>query len=301
MKERKTLMAQAAMLYYKNNYTQQEVAEMMGLTRQTVSKLLAEAVENHVVEIKINNPDEQATDMKRDFAEAFNVKAIICPSAGNDVALRQFLVAERAAEYLSCAVKHGGKRIGLSWGRMVSATVQNMTAIATEGNMVFPLLGATNDDREYFLPNELARELADKLSARVKYAWFPCRPDSEEDAELLAKTSYYKSMQDLWSSCDVAVMGIGNNKAFTLLDPNGVRESRVVGDVAMHFFDKSGKIIDNSDSVLRISYAQLQNAGEKIGIVSGDDKIEAIIGALRTGLIDTLITDEYTAKAVLEY
>ena len=36
-------------------------------------------------------------------------------------------------------------------------------------------------------------------------------------------------------------------------------------------------------------------------LFGGKEKAEAIAGALRTKMIDTLITDEYTAKQVLQY
>lgn len=301
MKDRKTLMAQCAALYYKESLTQQEIAEVLGLTRQTVSKLLTEAVEEGVVEIRINNPEIESQDLKKEFFDAFNVKALICNAAGSDPGLRQYLVAERAGEYLSSVLRRGSKRIGVAWGRTVSAVVKAMPEVESQGNVVFPLFGATNHEQEYFLPNELARELAGKIGASVKYAWFPYRPDSREDAELLTRTSYYNSLQSLWSECDVAVMGIGNNTAFTLLDPGVRHTERVVGDVATHFFDLNGNIIDDDRVLIRISSEQLKRAEERIAIVSGNDKTEAIIGALRTGMITTLITDEYTARAVLEY
>ena len=56
-------------------------------------------------------------------------------------------------------------------------------------------------------------------------------------------------------------------------------------------------------NALCASADELRRAGETVAIVCSDeesDKAEAIIGALRTGLIDTLITDEHTAQAVLE-
>lgn len=301
MKNRKTLMAQVAVLYYKEKRTQQEIAEVLGLTRQTVSKLLAEAVEENVVEIRINNPEAQTQDLRTEFRDAFGVKAIICESAGADEALRQYLVAERGAEYLAHVIKHGGKKLGVAWGRTVSAVVKALPVVHTVGNVVFPLFGATNHEREFFLPNELARELADKLYAGVKYAWFPYRPDSRDDAELLTRTSYYKSMRELWSGCDVALMGVGNNTALTLLEPDALHGERVVGDVATHFFDSDGKIVEGDDTLLRIAYEELKNVGERIAVVSGNDKAEAIIGALKSGLVSTLVTDEYTARAVLEY
>ena len=57
------------------------------------------------------------------------------------------------------------------------------------------------------MSNELARSFADKIGARVKYAWFPYRPDCIDDCELLKKTSYYKSLCDLWNNIDIAIVG----------------------------------------------------------------------------------------------
>ena len=53
MENSKKQMAEAAVLYYEKEYTQQEIANLMGLSRQTVSKLLTDAVKENIVEIKI--------------------------------------------------------------------------------------------------------------------------------------------------------------------------------------------------------------------------------------------------------
>ena len=37
-----------------------------------------------------------------------------------------------------------------------------------------------------------------------------------------------------------------------------------------------------------------------VAIACGDSKLKAITGALRTGIVDVLITDEYTAQHILE-
>jgi len=52
----KKQMSEAAILYYEKNYTQQKIAQIMNLSRQTVSKLLNEAIKENIVEIKIHNP-----------------------------------------------------------------------------------------------------------------------------------------------------------------------------------------------------------------------------------------------------
>ena len=176
------------------------------------------------------------------------------------------------------------------------------SAIDTDGNVVFPLFGATDREESYFLSNELARSFADKIEANVKYAWFPYRPDSAEDRELFKKTSYYKKISGLWSSIDIAIVGIGNSdiiQTFGKIFGYNEKCGYAVGDISTHFFDADGKFIDLYENTLCASEENLENAGETIAVACGDDKADAIYGALSTGTVDTLITDEYTARKIL--
>ena len=51
-KDEKMIMSEVAILYYEKKHTQQEIANLMNLSRQTVSKLLNDAVKENIVEIK---------------------------------------------------------------------------------------------------------------------------------------------------------------------------------------------------------------------------------------------------------
>ena len=57
-RDEKLLMWEAATLYYEKKHTQQEIAELLGLSRQTVSKLLNDAVKENIVEIRIHDPQK---------------------------------------------------------------------------------------------------------------------------------------------------------------------------------------------------------------------------------------------------
>ena len=73
-----------------------------------------------------------------------------------------------------------------------------MPEIKTNRNTVFPLFGATDNEKLYFSSNELARGMADKIGANVKYyAWFPYITDSKNDCDLLKNLSYYKKINAL--------------------------------------------------------------------------------------------------------
>ena len=62
MKTEKILMSEVATLYYKKNLTQQEIAATLHLTRQTVSKLLSDAIDEKIVEIIIHDPQKDCAD-----------------------------------------------------------------------------------------------------------------------------------------------------------------------------------------------------------------------------------------------
>ena len=64
MKTEKILMSEVATLYYKKNLTQQEIAETLHLTRQTVSKLLSDAIEEKIVEIIIHDPQKDCKELE---------------------------------------------------------------------------------------------------------------------------------------------------------------------------------------------------------------------------------------------
>lgn len=299
----KKQMQEAAILYYEKKYTQSEIAQVMNLSRQTISKLLNDAVKENIVEIKIHNPQIDCKELEKAICDKFNVKnAVVCGASTADLPLCQLMTVKKAAEYIRTLIQSSNQKIAISWGRTVQSLISEFPDMNIAGNIVFPLFGATDQEQPYFQSNELARSLADKIGAKVKYAWFPYRPDNIDDCELFKKTSYYKKLYDLWCSIDIAIVGIGNSEIIqTFGKVFGYNEkcSSVIGDISTHFFSKDGKFIDLYENTLCASKENIKNAKQTIAIACGYDKADAIIGALRTGIIDTLITDEYTSRKML--
>lgn len=305
MKTEKILMSEVATLYYKKNQTQQEIAETMHLSRQTVSKLLNDAIEEKIVEIIIHDPEQDSKALEKQICDTFGIRGcVVCSVSGRNEAVHRLMTVEAAVEYILPIIKRGNQNIALSWGRTIQELIRSLPEISTTGNTVFPLFGATDNENAYFSSNELARKLADKLNATPRLAWFPYLADSDEDSALLKQLGYYKRMRDMWNTADLAILGIGNTE---ILDVFGKTfgysdiHSQAIGDVATHFFDKNGRFVNLYRNTLCASVDNIKNAKESIAIACGKEKAEAIAGALRTKMIDTLITDEYTARRVLEY
>lgn len=301
----KKQMQEVAILYYEKKHTQSEIAKMMNLSRQTVSKLLNDAVKEKIVEIKIHNPEIDCKELEQNICDKFNIRnAVICGVSSADEELCQIMTVKMAASYIQSIIEKGNQKIAISWGRTIQRLIYEFSDIKTTNNIVFPLFGATDQEQACFLSNELARSFADRIGAKVKYAWFPYRPDSIADCDLLKKTSYYKSLCDLWNDIDIAIVGIGNREIIqTFAKVFGYNEkcASAIGDISTHFFDEDGNFVELYENTLCVERAALKNAKQTIAVVSGKHKTEAIIGALRTQMIDTLITDEYTAKNIIGF
>ena len=97
----KKQMREAAVLYYEKKYTQNEIAKMMGLTRQTVSKLLNDSIKENIVEIKIHNPDIDCKELEQVFCDKFNIRnAVICGVSSSDESLCRLMTVKKAADYI---------------------------------------------------------------------------------------------------------------------------------------------------------------------------------------------------------
>lgn len=304
MEFQKKQMAEAALLYYEKNYNQSRVAQIMNLSRQTVSKLLNEAINEKIVEIKVNNPEIVCSELEKSICDKFKIKnAVVCGVSNADTELRLLMTVKKAASYILSLIEKGDLKIAISWGRTIQMFINEFPQKTIKSNVIFPLFGATNQEESCFSSNELARSFADKTGAKVKYAWFPYRPDGDEDCRLFKKTSYYKEMAELWNSIDIAIVGIGDYsiiRTFGEIFGYSQKSASVTGDISTHFFDSSGNFIDLYENMLCASRDNLLNAKQTIAIACGDEKTDAIAGALRTGAVNTLITDEYTAASLIK-
>lgn len=303
MKTEKILMSEVATLYYQRKLTQQEIADTLCLSRQTVSKLLNDAIEEKIVEIVIHDPQKDCDELQNRLCDTFSLrKSVVCGVSGRNESVHRLMTVYAAVDYILPLLKRGNQKIALSWGRTIQEFIHTLPETATTGNTVFPLFGATDNVAAYFSSNELARKLADKLEATPKCAWFPYLADSDEDCQLLKQLSYYRRMQQMWDTADLAILGIGNTEILDIFGKSfgysGIH-AQAIGDVATHFFDKNGRFVDLYRNTLCASVDNIRNAKESIAIACGKEKAEAIAGALRTNMIDTLITDEHTARQIL--
>ncbi|NLK39591.1 MAG: hypothetical protein GX303_05010 [Clostridiales bacterium] len=306
-------LVRAAILYYKSNLTQQEVAERMGTTRQAVCKYLSDAKEYGIVEINVNNPISETLSIEEELKRRFGLKAaLVVPGSLKDDMVIRHEIARIATPHIIELMRSGIKNIALSWGRSIFDFIKNFP----EGEFfsdinIFPVMGASNNAAPYYMINEMVRDLSEKIHGIPNFIYLPLNPESHEDYIHYTSTQLYRKTLKNWSEIDLLILGIGSR----ISADNMIRQSypgeievmskfdphTIVGDVFTKYFDINGNFysIPETEQLLTMPQELFAKVGRVVALAGGAEKAKCILGALRTGRITDFVTDEKAAKTIL--
>jgi DNA-binding transcriptional regulator LsrR (DeoR family) len=114
-----------------------------------------------------------------------------------------------------------------------------------------------------------------------------------------------RAIAELWDRLDVALFGIGGPAwSVSLVGEVVERQLEVaeaVGEVLVAPFDIDGRFVCPAlrERVIAFDARNLGRVPASIGLASGEAKVRPILGALRAGIVRTLVTDVATAEAVI--
>jgi deoxyribonucleoside regulator len=296
-------------LYYEEEMTQAQVAKKMDISRPMVSKLLAEARRQGIVRIEIKSPLESDGNLLAQLKARFGLKdGLIVPVGSADENLMFRLIISQTARFLEQQLPDL-KKIGLGWGHSIGALIDELRPMAPQnGNdgVVCPLMGSAPNAIKWFQPNELTRMFAEKTGYAPYYLHAPAFPMSAPNRQLFEDTDQYQQISSLWADLDAAVLGVGTypsvpDQATAARFGGLLKERKAVGMIATYYYNREGELISgDNDIVIRIPLEFLRRAKRVYLISGGQKKISTTWGALRTGLVTHLVTDELTARRILE-
>ncbi|MFH1487790.1 MAG: sugar-binding domain-containing protein, partial [Pseudomonadota bacterium] len=133
--------------------------------------------------------------------------------------------------------------------------------------------------------------------------------DRETRDTLLREKEIHEALS-IARKADAALFGIGLPGEGGVLYSAGfidkktareLKKAGAAGAVCGRFFDINGHPCPNDldDRIIGLDLDELKRIKHKIGIALSRQKIKAIMGALRGGLLDVLVTDEDTAVGLL--
>ena len=303
-------LVNVARLYYLHELTHQQIADKLGLSRVKVTRLLRQAVEERVVEFHIADPVMDTLVLQDRLEERFGLRqAIVVPSGETEAETLTALGRFAAAwlyEHLADDIV-----IGLGWGRTLNAIPLHLEPNRYTGIEVVSLTGGLAANANQPNPYDTVTAVAASLGAQPRYLLLPAVADSRTTCEMLLREASARAVTALWGRVGIALMSIGLLNAgtgvfYSLADPEAgvaaVVEAGGVGDILARPIDIDGQTVPTEfeDRTIAIGPEELGRVPFVVGVAAGAAKARAIQGALRTGLLNVLITDEEAACGILE-
>ena len=302
------LLVEVARRFYLVGETQIEIARDLGLDPSTVSRYLKRARDEGVVRVEIRPPMRRNADLGRQLAERFRLSRVVVAAVEEQVDLSS--LADVAADFVGTLLRNG-MRIGLGWGSTLSATVGCMEPGTVSDLIITQLAGGQSDPVPGIQGHELARHLASLYpGSLVHYLHAPSIVDSSAIKDAILSDSSVQAALTLAAQSELALVGIGEigpnatllrSSQVTGADLESLVSDGAVGSMNGRFFGRDGKPAGHLDErTVAIEWAQLEAIPIVVAVATGRPKVEAILGALKSGCVDVLITDEPTATALAE-
>ena len=310
--EEHDLLAQVASMYYEQEMTQNEIAAELGFSRVKVYRLLKQARAEQVVQIIVHWPIKRNSGLERKLVDTFSLQeALVVRSMPetNSTTLRR--VAQTGARYLERVLKEG-MTLAVCIGRSTYEVIHAIRPGFQVGIDVAQAMGSIPFAIQEFDSGTLARELAQKLGGRVHYLSSPMMADSPEAAEVLRSQRSISRTLTAARQADVALLGIGNLELETssLVKAGSVLPEELttlvnagaIGDIGGQIITRKGQLhtCEYNQRFVGLTLEELGAVPITIAVATGREIAKAILGALHTGVVKVLCTDDQTASEVLQ-
>lgn len=311
MSEKKKLLAKIAYMYYVEGMNQSQISKELDIYRTSVSRMLTQAKEEGIVEIKINSFDSEIYVLESKMKEKYGLKKIeIVPTDETDsVYEKEEKLSQTAANFIRKHIENGSV-VGLSWGTSVGDAVNKIEKKYLENTIFLPIVGGPSHINSKYHVNTLVYELAKKFHGESIFVNASVIQESKELAEGILNSNYFEELNNYWKRLDTVIVGIGGPLSYkkskwrdllTEEDFEDLKLREAIGDCCCCFFDRDGKISkgDLYERKIGLSLEELPNVPCSIGIARGKIKARSILALLRKGYINTLMTDQETVLEIL--
>jgi DNA-binding transcriptional regulator LsrR (DeoR family) len=310
--EQHELLRWVAELYYLRQQGQAEIAALIGASVSKVSRLLAEARRQGIVTIHVSASRVGESQFEQELATRLGLQSVyVAPARVSDASIASRAAALMAARMLPHLLPIQGV-IGFSGGYTVAQLAHALEPTPALDLTIVPLQGNWVEGGLHVHNDQVCRDAASRLQARALSLPAPMVVDRADTRDALLRDRSIRPVTSRWAELDVAVVGVGPAPAGVGVDylsvmgqlPEDVRgdlqRHGVVGDLCAHMFDASGHFVEHevSQRTLSISVEELRRVPQVVAVAGGVSKAISLLGAVRTGILNVLITDQLTAESL---
>ncbi|MCL6596888.1 MAG: sugar-binding transcriptional regulator [Firmicutes bacterium] len=313
---RTELLLRVAWEYHVNHRTERAIARMYGVSPASVSRLLASARRQGYVRVSVALPEGVCLELEDRLCQAFDLAfAYVVPQADHEAA--QFEALGRAAAFFLSRHAHDWPTIAVGWGRTVSHIPRHIPAdirlpdSKAEAEVV-EMVGAFSTTSSPLRLLRVVDGLAERLRRTAKALPAPAvAPDVETRDALLRHEPILDVLRHA-RQADLAIVSLGTANSHSTLYQLGLltendlgllRAQGAAGEILGRFFDGSGAPLPSPfhDRLIGLTLEDLRALPRVLIVAGGEGKREALLAALRSRLATHLVTDDDTARWVLEH
>ncbi|WP_298366915.1 sugar-binding transcriptional regulator [uncultured Bradyrhizobium sp.] len=302
--------ARAGWLYFIAGHTQDEIAKMLQVSRASAQRLVSLCLAERLITFRLEHPIAACMELASRLKERFDL--VHCDVVPSDPAapLSNAGIAERSANLLELTLRSETPVIvALGTGRAVRAAVERVSPIERPDHQIVSLVGNISADGSASFYDTVGR-LADRTGARHYPMPLPFLMSSEDERNRMIRIDPIARVRAVAARADLRLIGIGqmDQKAQVHVDGFVTREELLemmrlgaVGEVTGWAYDAKGRLIKGGTNKRLTSIPpQIPAASTTIAAAVGAAKVPSIKAALAGRVINGLITDEATARAVLD-
>jgi DNA-binding transcriptional regulator LsrR (DeoR family) len=306
--------AHVARLFFRDQLTKVEIAHRLGISRFRVARLIDSSLASGIVTIHFRESMLLDADLGSALEKQFDLSlAVVVRGCDADTTEDTRLLGAVAASFLE-EMLAPDIVFGVSWGSTTSTLVEQLSPTQTKGIKVVQLCGGSSRVPRNSEPLEVARRLSERIGAEYYPVLAPALIRSSAAREELLSHEDLRASIALWDSLDLAVTGVGSygpvgERPRAALVASGMRDETdvadlrakgAVGELLVYPVRADGSLVDHDPPPIAASIDQLRHAKRVMVVAGGTSKGIAIGGALRTGVVSILITDDASAAALLQ-
>lgn len=304
------LAVRAAELYYEENKTQDEIGAILRVTRWKVGRLLAQARERGIIRIEIVHPRARRLSLERELGARFGLQdAIVVPAPADPIEL-QARVAEAAADYL-VSVRPVPRLLGVSWGRTLHQVAEALPVGWATGVNVVQINGGVSLSKRPGTAASTAVMIAQKAGGQATLLPSPAILERLETKKAIESDRTVGGVVQMARGAAAYLFSAGvadlssvhvDSGYLTGDDIAALVERGAVGDVIGRYITADGTIADPEldARTLGLSLEELRAARSSILVIGGESKHPVARAIVTHGLCSVIVTDEHTARALLD-
>lgn len=298
-----------AEMYYQHNLSQVEIAEQMGVSRPTVSRLLQYAKDVGVVKIQVVNPIYTTENLSKQLSEKYHADVHVVPENLSEPNFWH-TYGRYAANVLTSIVKPGDI-IGIGWGKTVHHLTEQLEEQSVSGIQVVQLKGSVSYSNKKTYAYESINELAGAYRVNPEYLPLPVIFDNQITKTMVEQDRHIRHVLDLGKKANVALFTVGTVRPQALVFQLGYfneeekqeLQQTAVGDICSRFIDEQGHIVNDkiNQRTIGIDLDDLAQKDHTILLAAGNHKVAGVDAVLKAGYANCAVLDQSLAQLLVDY